>query len=181
MSVSGCSTLWVPLIWGAEGNREELQTPCTLAPCSGYHPASHRSIPVAPHPQVTPPVLHQGNKSRPTAGVFRPLCLSEALLCPCQHMPSPTAHPVAPCPQAGLAPCPQAGSALVFPPWVGDSTKSGSTWGAAEPDPATPFPPMAGGEPQPGSCPGLETGWKWEPKKSPVKAVFEFLAWQQLL
>lgn len=41
--------------------------------------------------------------------------------------------------------------------------------------------PVATAEPQPGSCPGLDTIWKREPQKSPVKAVFEFLAWQQLL
>ena len=58
MSVSSCGTLRVPPIWGAEGDGEELQMPCTLAPHSGYHPASHRHIPVAPHPQVTPLVLH---------------------------------------------------------------------------------------------------------------------------
>lgn len=42
----------------------------------------HRSIPAAPRPQVTPPVLHRVDKSQLMAGTFCPLCLSRALLWP---------------------------------------------------------------------------------------------------
>lgn len=103
------------------------------------------------------------------------LCSAHASLCQSPRcVPQPLSH------HGMFASCLRAGSAVVSPAWVGDGTNTGSTRRAAELAPSA-CPPTAGGEPQPGDCPGLDTRWKREPRKSPVKAVFEFLAWQQLL
>lgn len=40
-----------PSVWEAERDGKELQLPCALALCSGYHPAPHCSIPALPFPK----------------------------------------------------------------------------------------------------------------------------------
>lgn len=89
--------------------------PHTPALSSGYHPASHHSIPAAPCPQVTPPVLHQVDNPQLMAGTFCPLCLSRALLWPCQCVAAPTACPTAPSPPCGAGPLPTGSCRLAFP------------------------------------------------------------------
>lgn len=181
MSTSSCGTLQVPPIWGAEGDGEELQMPCAPAPRAGYHPSSHRHIPAAPHPQVTPLVLHQGDKV-PTHGwgVF-PLVpwLGSALPMPVCASPQGSSH--GPSPTGSVSPLPAGGLSPGFLITGGQQHKNQQHPGRCGAGSGHLVPPTAGGEPQPSGCPGLDTKWKREPQKSPVKAVFEFLAWQQLL
>lgn len=127
--------------------------------CSGYHPASHHSIPTAAHPQATPLVWHQGDNPQLTAWAFCPLCLARL----CSAFASPHTCPTAPGPPCCVCPSLYTGSDLVFPSWVGDGTKSGSTWALQSwilPDSLWP-----GVNPSPAAAPALTPSGSGSPER----------------
>lgn len=176
MSISGCGTLQVPQF----GKQREMGRSCNCpvpwrcAQGTTLHPtaASLRS-----HSPSDPPAFAWSGQAL-THG--RSILFSVPWPGFALPMPAPQLIPQPLAPHAVFASCLWAGSAVLSPSQVGYSTKL-ATPRMLQHRIRLPCPPAARGEPQPDCCPGLDTGGKQEPRKSPVKAVFEFLAWQQLL